>query len=87
MIVNDHSDAPVLSLGISLEGVTKEKTVNFQEKNLSIPVQKLFIPGIDESLVFVEAGNYTLVIMAYNEIGNVTVHTESTFVPGTMIIL
>ena len=80
--VNDNSDAPALSLVISLHGVIEEKVFNFLKEKYSIPVKNQIIQVVDISVEFLEAGNYTLEIVACNEIGNVTVIKESRYIAG-----
>ena len=80
--LNDESDAPALSLSFSIEGLIGEKVIWFQNYNYSIPVRHLSIQEVDQSLKFVDAGNYNLIVNAFNQLGNLTVLNETYYIPG-----
>ena len=80
--LNDESDAPALSLSYSIGGLIGEKVIWFQNRNYSIPVHHLSTQEVDQSLKFVDAGNYTLIVKAFNQLGNVTVLNKTYYIPG-----
>ena len=58
------------------------KIVLFETKNISVPVTNMYLNVVEESIEFTEAANYSLIVVAYNELGNYTVVNETVFIPG-----
>lgn len=82
--ITDKSDAPAVSLQVSI-GQFLIKVIKFQSENLTIPVQVESYKAIEEDIDRIEASNYTMIITAFNLLGNYTVYNESIFIPGKLM--
>ena len=82
MAIDDKSPAPALALLLTLGDIVVDKIILFEAQNISIPVTNMYLHVVDESVEFIEAANYSLIVGAYNELGNYTVVNETVFIPG-----
>ncbi len=82
LAIDDKSPAPALALLLTLGDIVVDKIILFEAQNISIPVTNMYLHVVDESVEFIEAANYSLIVEAYNELGNYTVVNETVFIPG-----